>query len=447
MRFLGDFNRRISGWLSQTTQPGDSLRTLKIGVTVLAVGLGGFLIWAIFAPLDEGVPTQGVVTVDTKRKTIQHFTGGIIEAVYVKEAETVQAGQVLLKLVDTSTRANYETARQRYIGLRVMQSRLQAEQNESEKFEFHQDVRDGTGDPEIQKLVLSEQRHFSNRRLALKNEMAAMDESIAVQREAAKGFSAQLESRQQQTDFIREERAGIKSLVEEGYAPRTKLLELERNLAEVSAIISDLKSNVIRAKKSAVELSLKKIQRQQEYQREVASQLTDIQREIVASSEKFRAAEDDLNRVLIKAPVNGAVVGIATQTVGGVIPPGGRIMDIVPKDEVLILETRIPPQLVDSLRVGQLADIHFSGFKHTPQLVIEGKLRSISADLLSDANSNTSYYLGRIEVTPAGLAMLGTRELQPGMPAEVIIKTGERTLLTYFIGPLLRRLSQSMKET
>lgn len=424
----------------------DISRTVRVGGTLLLAGLVGFLLWAIFAPLDSGVPAQGLVMVDTKRKTIQHLTGGLIEKVMVREGQEVKVGDLLIKLDDGQARADYEAVRQRYLSLRAFEDRLLAEQGELAEIRFHPDVLAGKDDPLINQHMQTQERLLVSRRLALKSEIGALTEAMRSQEEAAKGFAAQLESRKQQSAFINEEREGLRDLVKEGYAPRNKLLEVERLAADIDATTSDLRANLARAKRSAAELALRKIQREQEYRKEVATQLAEVRREVSADEERYKAARDALGRTAIKAPVDGAVIGIANQTVGGVIPAGTRIMDIVPRDEALMLEAHIPPHLIDRVRVGQLADVRFSNFSQAPQLYVEGKLLSVSADLLTDPATNISYFLGRIAVTPDGLKTLGEHRLQPGMPVEIVIKTGERSLLEYLLHPLSRRLARAMKE-
>jgi membrane fusion protein, protease secretion system len=435
------------GMNSEGLKPrADISRTVRFGALALLAALLGFFLWAILAPLDAGVPTQGVVMVDTKRKTIQHLTGGLIEKVLVREGQEVKAGELLIKLNDGQARADFESARQHYLSLRAFEDRLLAEQAGADLISFHPDVLTGKDDPLINQHMQTQEKLLASRRLAMKSELGALAEAMQSQEEAVRGFAAQLESRKQQTVYINEERDGLREMVKEGYAPRNKLLELERLAADIDATTSDLRANLARARRSASELALRKIQREQEYRKEVATQLAEVRREVSADEERYKATRDALARTEIRAPVSGAVVGIANQTVGGVIPAATRIMDIVPRDETLTLEAHIPPHLVDRVRVGQTADIRFSNFAQTPQLVVEGRLLSVSADLLSDPVTNASYFLGRIAVTPDGLKTLGNHRLQPGMPVEIVIKTGERSLFEYLLHPLIRRFAQSMKE-
>ena len=425
---------------------GDANPPVLFGMRALLAGFAILILWAAFAPLDEGVPAMGTVMVDTKRKPVQHLTGGIVEKVLVKEAQMVEQNEPLVKLDDGVASANHMSAKLRYLGLRAMQNRLQAERSGVDKILFADDVLAASEDPVIRQQIQTEEHLFISRRASLKSEMGALDEAIQAQTQAAVGYMEQMKARKQQTGYLTEERNGLRDLVQEGYAPRNKLLELERMLADNSAMIASLQGEYVKAKKGGSELVLKKVQRQQEYFKEVESQLAEIQRSIAADQEKFLTTRDDLERTVIRSPAKGAVVGLMAQSPGTVIPAGGKIMDIVPENEQLLLEARIPPHLIDRIHPGQLTDVRFSGFAHTPQLVVEGKLLSSSADLLLDQATNTQYYLARVEVTKNGLKTLGKRVMQPGMPVEIVIKTGERSLLSYLFSPLVKRIAQSMNE-
>ena len=421
-------------------------RTIRTGFIWLIVGLGGFLAWAAWAPLDEGVTVQGSVTVDTKRKSVQHPLGGIIEKVLVKEGQQVSKGEVLVTLDDASTRAEFESVRQRYLGLRAMESRLLAENAGDKTVTFHPDVESGKADPLVQQHILTQSELFRSRMLALQSELASVAEAIQGQEAGITGFRHHLDGREHQLVLVDGELKGLRELVEQEYAPRNKLWELERNRLQIVSDIGELRSNIIKSQRTIDELSLRRVQRAQEARKETATQLAEVQREVSADAERFKSSGDDLERTRIKAPVDGYVVGIANQTVGGVVGPGARLMDIIPKDELLMLEAHVPPHLIDQIRTGLPADVRFSGFVDAPSLMVEGRVNSVSADLLTDPVTNLSYYLARISVTPQGLKKLDHHHLQPGMPSDIVIKTGERSLLRYLFDPLLKRLHFAMKE-
>jgi membrane fusion protein, protease secretion system len=351
----------------ETADITNSGRAARVGLWTLAIGLGGFLVWASLAPLDEGVPTQGMVSIDTKRRTVQHLQGGMVQEVLVREGEQVKAGQLLVRLDDSTVRANYEAARQN---------------------------------------------------------LAALRENVIAQNAVLQGLKAAEKNRGDQLGFIEKELNGVRGLVKDGFAPMVQQLQLERQQAEVMTSISDILTN----------------------QQRTAQALLELQHQIKAAQQRLSAAEQDLERLEIRSSADGQVVGLSIAAVGAVIQPAQRIMDIVPKGEDLTIESRVAPQFIDRIATGDAVDIRFSGFSNAPQLVVDGVLTSVSQDVLIDPATQQAYYLARAVITPEGLNMLGKREMQPGMPAEVIIKTGSRTMLNYLLHPLTKRVATSMKE-
>jgi protease secretion system membrane fusion protein len=418
-----------------------------MGMWVLGLGFGGFLLWAGFAPLDEGVPTQGVVTLDTKRKTVQHLSGGIVKEVLVQEGQQVKEGEALLRLDGAVAKANYEAVRQRYLGLRAMQSRLFAEQVGSKTISFHPDVQTAMNDPLIKQQVATQQQLIQARQAAIAADLQGLEENMQGLKEQLGSYQNVLVQRRNQLSLLTEELNNTRAMVKEGYAPRNRQLELERMLAESNASIADLTGSSLRISRQVAELTQRSVARKQEYRKEVESQLADVTREVQSDAEKFVAVTADLNRMEIKAPAAGQVVGLSVQTVGAVLQPGQRLLDVVPDNQTLLLEAHIPPHLIDKIQQGLLTDVRFNTFAHSPQLVVQGKVMSVSGDLLSDPqNPQMSYFLARVQVTPEGMKTLGTRQMQPGMPAEIVIKTGERSMLTYLLNPLLKRVAASLKE-
>jgi len=424
----------------------ESNRAARIGLWALGLGLGGFILWAAFAPLDEGVPSQGVVAIDTKRKAVQHPTGGIIKDVLVREGDQVKEGQLLVKLDEAAARANYESIRQHYLGLRAIQGRLFAEQSGAHTIVFHPDLQSASQDPQIRSQILAQEQLFRARKSSLQAELRALEESIAGQQGLIEAYQGMLRNRREQMKLVNEELVSTRDLVKDGYAPRNRQLELERMMAESNGNIAELLGNITRAQRAVGELRQKMIATQQAYRKDVEAQLTEVTRDVQSDEGKFHALKDDLGRIDIKAPAAGQVVGLAVQTVGGVIQSGQKLMDIVPGDELLLLETKVPPNLIDRVQAGLPVDVRFNNFANAPQLVVDGKVVSVSGDLLTEPQTNATYYLARVSVTPDGYKKLGKRVLQPGMPVEVVLKTGERSLLAYLLHPLTKRLAGAMKE-
>lgn len=424
----------------------DTGRSARIGLWALGIGFGGFLLWAAFAPLDEGVPSQGIVAIDTKKKTVQHLTGGLVKEVLVREGDHVKEGQLLIRLDEAVARANFESARQRYIGLRAMEGRLQAEQRDLPKITFHADVVEAARDPQIQQVVFTQEQLFQSRKSAMRAEQQSIQESVLGQEGMIQAYDSMRMNRKNQQSLLNEELTNTRGLVAEGYVPRNRQLELERNASEINSSLAELQGNTIRAQRTIGELRQRLILRQQEVRKEIEGQLAEVSREVPGDAEKYRATKDDLGRIEIKSPATGQVVALAFQSVGAVIAPGQKLMDIVPEDQSLLIETKVAPHLIDKVRAGLPVDVRFSGFSNTPQLVVEGKVVSVSGDLLVEPQTGAGYYLARIVVTPEGHKILGKRQLQPGMPVEVVFITGQRSMLTYLIHPLTKRLAASMKE-
>lgn len=416
------------------------------GAAVFLGGLALALLWVLFAPIDEGVPANGSFMVDTKRKVVQHPQGGVIRHIAVREGQEVKEGDILLTLDDTQARADYEGIRKRYLGARAAESRLLAEQAAARSIDFPDEPAAAAGDPVWQEYKRVQADLLASRRGALSSELAALDEAIRGNEEAARSHERQGEFKGRQHRALVEERDGMRELAGDGYAPRNKLLELERLVTESEARMSELQFEMGRARRTSAELKLKRVQREQEYRKEVATEMAAVRLELEVEGERLKAARDVLARTAIRAPASGAVVGLASQTVGGVIAAGARIMDVVPRNEALIFEAQVPPNLIHRVSVGQMASIRFSNFGASPMLTVDSRVISVAADLLTDPVTNIAYYLARVQVTPEGQKALGSNVLQPGMPAEIVIKTGERSMLSYLLHPLARRFSRSMTE-
>jgi membrane fusion protein, protease secretion system len=426
---------------------GNPGRSIRWGAWLLVLGLIGFLAWAAFAPIDEGVPAPATVMVDTRRQSVQHLTGGIVKEILVREAAQVKAGDVVMRLDDTMARANYEATRKQYMALRVQESRLEAERRGARQIVFHPDIVAERDDPMVAEYIATQRQLFVTRRTALEGQQSILNQTLAATTELLAGYKAQIEGKQAQLKLLREQLEGTRELAKEGYLPRNRLFDEERVAAEVIASIGDLTANMAKTRASLLELQMRVVQVKREFQREVETQLAETTRDAQVAAERYRTAKEELARTEIRSPAEGYVVGLAAHTVGGVIPPGARIMDVVPRGATLTLEARVEPHLVDRVHAELPADIWINAFVDQPNLVIEGRVLSVSADLLGgDQPNNPPYYLARVAVTEQGMKDLGRRQLQPGMPAEVVIKTGERTLINYLFKPMMRRIATSFRE-
>ena len=427
----------------------DTRTPMRLGFWVLVVGFGGFLLWAAIAPLDQGVPSQATVTIDKKRKPVQTLSGGLVEEVLVREGQMVQKGQVVAKLNSAMSTVNFEANKQRYMGFSATQSRLLAEQNGADSVSFEKDVVQ-SNDPLVKQQVETQRTLFAARKAALQSDTNAIRQSIEGQLSFITGLKGQMVSNQQQLELFQKELKAVRELASEGYAPQTRIMELERQVAAAEGRGKDLVSSIARSQSAIGESEQRIAQRQQEYRKEVDNLLAQIRMEYQSNLERYKASSEELERTQVKAPVDGQVVGLQIQVVGAVLQPAQKLMDIVPQDERLVLEAKIQPNYIDKIKEGQFVDVRFSTFANTPQLVAQGRLESISRDTLAEAQmapgSSPNYYLARVELTEEGIRTLQGRVLQPGMQAEVMIKTGERSFLKYLLHPLIKRMAASMKE-
>jgi len=427
-----------------------SVSQTRKGAAILLLGLAGFVLWAVFAPLDEGVPTEGVISVETNHKVVQHLTGGMVSVLQVHEGQEVQTGDVLFKLDAQASKARYEEVWQRYAGLRAQEDRLRAEQSHRAVIDFHPDLTSQQQDPFIQQHMHNQSQLLAAKTAALAADIAAKRESIAGYQALIEGYRGVLSSHESQLTLLEEQLKGVRALTAEGYAPRNQQNDLEQRVAALYGERANTQANMTRAQRAILELQQQINQRNQTEQKEIDAEMAQVKLQVEADAQKVLALRQELGRTEIRSPASGQVVGLQVHTVGAVVQPGQKLMDIVPSGEALIVDAQIPPHLIDKIHVGQAADIRFSTFANSPQLLAEGQLKSVSKDLLSKPaatiEGSQSYYLARVILTDKGMHALQGRQLQPGMPVQVVIKTGERTLWNYLMHPLSKRLAASMKE-
>ncbi len=435
---------------AQTKVDTDERPIVKFGMMTLAIGFGGFLLWAALAPLDEGVPGVGVVSVDTKRKAVQHLHGGVVEEILVREGARVKAGDTLLRLNSTDVKAQLDIAQSQLYLAAAMEARLQAERANLEKVTFPDSLSlAAKTDPRAKDAMDAQSQLFAARRAGLKSELATMDQMIAGLNNQIAGLRSLEIGKKRQIELLEKELTSYRGLAEEGFVPRNKLYEQERVLADISGTRGSDIAQIARAEAAINETRLRQLQRQQDYRKEVESQMSDVQRELNTRTDQLRALEEQYARTEIKAPADGYVVAMEAHTVGGVVRPGDRIMDIVPEDDVLVVEAQLPVNLIDKVHVGQLANMHLQiVLGGGVQPVIEGEVAQVSADRLTDQRTGAPYYAARIHITAKGAAEIAKHKIhvQPGMQADVVVITGARTLLQYLMRPLVSRITSGMTE-
>lgn len=419
------------------------IRRLGFIILLVVFGIGGA--WASLAPLDSAALASGYVAVKSYRKTVQHLEGGIVKELRVHDGDHVRAGDVLMVLGDTQVRADLEAARSQLIATQALEARLIAERDDKD------DVTFGPSDfPEndtrVQEARNSERQIFIAQRNARLGEIEVLKNKSAELEQQIRGFNSAIQSKQGLTKSYISEIKDLSELLKEGYVNNERLRDQERTLARLQAEIADHQSSIARAKVQIGETKLQILQNTQKFKSDVANKLAEAQSRVYELREQVGALQDKVNRTLVRAPVDGMVMGLAVHTIGGVVSPGTQLLDIVPVGADLIVEVHIQPNDIDRVELGRKAEVRFSAFKNATTPILEGELTYVSADRLTDEKSGEPYYLGRVALTDRGRLDLGPRELVPGMPAEVLINTGARTFLNYLIQPARNAMARSMIE-
>ncbi|SDB59637.1 membrane fusion protein, epimerase transport system [Pseudomonas sp. NFACC13-1] len=429
---------------SSTALPVDDRPIRRVGYLMLLVTFGLFGGWAALAPLDSSALAPGVVTVKSYRKTVQHLEGGIVRELRVHDGDLVKTGDVLLVLDNTQARAEMEATRSQLIAALQLQARLEAE-------------RDGlpeplavptldSADPRVQEARDSEARIFQTRRTSLLGEIGLQEKTIGQIEEQIRGFKAIIASKQMLAASYQDEIVDLRALLAEGYVDKQRLREQERSLARLQTEIAESQSEIAQARVHVDEAKLKILQLKKAFASEVAGLLGDARTKVYELRERLATLQDRDQRTDILAPESGMVMGMTVHTLGAVVSPGTALLDIVPANEELIVEAQVSPMDIDRIALGKLADIRFSAFKSSTTPVIEGRLVQISADRLINKDTGTAYYLARVALTDKGRRTLGNLTLVPGMPVEVLVNTGARTLLQYLMQPASNVFARSLIE-
>lgn len=418
----------------------------RLGWGIILLGVLGFFLWASLAPLDKGVPLSGNVAVASSRKVIQHQAGGIVDAILVKDGDEVKAGQVLVSMNSVGARSAAEITRVQWYAAQASQARLLAESDGATSISFAPQLLQASSDPRAASSIALQQQLFHSRQSSLRNELSAADENIAGLKAQLVSLQEAMLSKKQQQQFLKEQLDGMRSLASEGYVPHNRLLDLERTYAQVNGGISEDIGNLGRVGRQITEFGLRKSQRRQDYQKEVRTQLADVERDADALKNRLEALDFDLKNVLIRAPVAGTVVGLTIFTQGAVVAAGGTLMELVPRDDALVVEGMLPVNLVDKVHQGLKVELIFSAFNSTTTPHIPGIVTQVSADRTLDERTGQAYYKVRAAVAPEGVKMLAHLEIRPGMPVDLFVKTGERTMMNYLLKPIFDRAQTAMSE-
>ena len=410
---------------------------------ILVVGVGG---WAATAVISGAVVASGSLVVDTNVKKVQHPTGGIVGELRVRDGDRVHAGDIVVRLDETVTRANLAIVTKSLDELMARKARLESERDGWDTIVFPAQLVAGASDPDRAAVMDSERKLFNLRKTARSGEKAQLQERISQLGEEITGLAAQQNSKAKEIALVERELAGVRDLWNKNLVQLTRLTALEREAARLDGERGQLIAAAAQAKGKIAETALQILQIDQDIASDVAKELREVDGKIGEFVERKVAAEDQLKRTDIRAPQDGTVFQLAVHTVGGVITAGDPIMLIVPEADNLSVEVKVNPQDIDQLQLNQKAILRFSAFNIRTTPEIEGTVTRISADTSTDQRTGQSYYTIRIAMPAEQIERLGDVKLLPGMPVEAFIQTRDRTMLSYLMKPLHDQVLRAFRE-
>ena len=429
---------------------GDADRAIKrwtwIGVGIVLASFGLTVVWSLLAPLSSAVIASGLVKVDTSRKKVQHQEGGVIKEILVKDGEQVRAGQVLVRLDETRAGASHGILQTQYYAAIAQQARLIAERDRLARIQWPAELISLQADPKVKDALRAQEAIFEARRASLQGQLSILDKQISSKKSEIEGLVGQQTSKEEQLKSHRNDLEALAFLLEKGMVEKTKYRAIERDLARLEGERLAHVSAISAARASIGEKDLQKFQIQKAFHEEVSAEMRKVQTEALDFLERKGASQYVLEQTELRAPVDGTVVDLKVHTKGGVIGGGEVLLEIVPSNDQLIVESRVRPEDIDRVRLGLEAAVKLSAFDQgtLPELI--GKVTYVSADSISDPKLGITFYLIKVEVPESELVKLKRQTIQPGMLADVFVRTGERTFIDYLLQPITASFGKAWRE-
>jgi HlyD family type I secretion membrane fusion protein len=428
-------------------RPTDNFKGVaRIGYAIIAFTFVGMLGWAYFAQIDSAVIANGVVSAEGNRKTIQHLEGGILRKILVREGEKVTAGQLLFELDATQANAAAGITKNQYVALKAMEARLLAERDQRATISFPADLLAQRADPMVARALADEQSQFLERRQTIQGQVDLMNAQRDQYQSEIDGIDRQTQGLKDQLGFIQDELNDLRKIYDKGLVPRPRLLALEREQASLSGSIGRLTADRSKAVQGAAETQLKIRQIKQQFFEEVSQSITETRVKLAEVTEKEVVASEAQKRINIVSPVSGTAQNLRFFTEGAVVRPAEPLIDIAPDDEAFVIQAHFQPTDVDNVYPGMVTEVRLPAFHSREIPILSGKIQSISRDRLSDPDGKTSYFLGIVRVDVKQLPKPLRAKVSAGMPAQVIVSTGERSVLQYLFSPLRDTLRTTMRE-
>ena len=428
-------------------EPGPSVKSIfYFGLIVLGIFFGIFLTWSLFSPLESAAIAPGQLSVESHHKSIQHLEGGIVNQINIREGSKVNKGDLLIKLDDTQAKTHLELLRNQVNELLASKSRLISERDQLNQIKFVPRLLQQQRDPQVAKLITSQQRIFHARQRTFHGQIKILYQRINQLKKEIESFHAQVTSETTQLNLIKEEITAVEYLEKRKLIEKPRLLALKREAARLRGNRGANLGSIAKTEQRIGETKAQTLTFNDNYQKEILQELRETEKNLADLAEREKAAADILARTSIMAPQSGTVVGLQQHTVGGVIKPGEKVLDIVPSGDKLVVLARVNPLDIDVVHKGLLAKVQLSAFKQRNTPTLEGLVENISADIMSDYQTGQSYYQAKITIPEKQLIRLANLKLHPGMPANVMIIVDRRTPFDYFITPLKESFGKAFRE-
>lgn len=414
-----------------------------LGFLTLVGVFGG---WAVGTEIVGAVIAQGSLVVETSLKKVQHPVGGVVSELAVRDGDRVKAGDVVMRIDATMTKANLAIIVKSLDQFTARKARLESERDRAGRVIFPQTLLDRAGDGEVLAMMNAEQRLYENRKAVRESKKRQLEQRVRQLRDEISGMEAERAANFREQGMVDEELIRFRSLHERGLMEKSRLSTLERQATDIDGDIGRLMAGIAGVEAKISETSLQILQIDEQWSEKVGSDLREMDARIGEYVERRVAAEDQLKRVDILAPQDGVVHQLSVHTIGGVVAPGEQIMMIVPEVDKLVVEVKVAPQDIDQIYYGQLTNLRFSAFNQKTTPEITGTVERISADVTVDQRTGTSFYLVRVATSQEQIKRLGEFSLMPGMPVEAFITTGDRSVLSYFLKPLIDQANRTFRE-
>ncbi|SFX82566.1 MULTISPECIES: HlyD family type I secretion periplasmic adaptor subunit [unclassified Pseudomonas] len=437
--------RNVSVLPGASTDAGAAAR---YGMGFLVLALGGALLWACLAPLDQGVVGSGTVVVAGERKAVQSLVGGVVEKLLVSDGDRVSQGQLLMQLNTVQAQSQLDVTLGKLLNGRSIEARLIAERLGASQIQWPTQLLERAEEPRVKAAMALQSQLFLTRRAELGSRLQIIEHEVAALQQQLLGYEGVKRNYDAQMRFQQQELEGLRDLAREGYVPRNKLFEAERNAAQLAGQIASGVGDIGRTRQAINESRLKALQAQQEFRRDAETQLSEVSAEVAGYADQIRALQFEVDNGAIRAPAAGQVMDLNIHTVGGVAQAGQTLMQVVPLDAPMAITARFEPLMANKLRPGLPVHVHFTALQRVDTPTVTGTVSTVSADQLIDEQTHLPYFSAKVEIAADTVAALQAAGLQvrPGMLADVTVVTGERTLMNYLMKPLRERLLAAFKE-